>query len=215
MSRSLVSGSDLYRENRFSDGKTGYSQTKAIGFGTLQGSLGLRRGLESGRKGGWPTWDGQMQSSLMTGGISCWTWGYECVEKDWKSGKSWKRACVRCSSNHKKCTKPRDPMFAMEMEGKMSLPVRYRVQLENAGARPRPAMKRQRSEQAIGEAGGLSARFAGLDVGMLVEKGKSKERASDVDWVEEGSEEVGCVAEIRGLHKTMHNLAKWLRYNVE
>ncbi|KAF8580061.1 hypothetical protein K439DRAFT_1620068 [Ramaria rubella] len=214
MSRLSVSRSNLYWENRFSDGKTGYSWTKAIGFGTPQGSLGLHWGLESGGKGRWPTWNGWIWSCLMNG-ASVVRHGGTSVEEDWKSGKSWKRVCVRCSGDHKKCTKPGDPMFVMEMEGKTSLLVQYRVQPENTEAGPGPVTKRQRSEQAIGEARGLLARFADLDVRMLAEKGKSKEHASDVNWAEEGSEEAGFTVEICGLRKTIHNLVKWLRYHVE
>ncbi|KAF8590741.1 hypothetical protein K439DRAFT_1611676 [Ramaria rubella] len=79
------------------------------------------------------------------------------------------------TTNRKKCTKPRNPMFAMEMEGKQSLPVQYRIQQENAEAGPGPAMKRQRSEQVVGEAGRRRERFANSDIGTSAEKGKGKE----------------------------------------
>ncbi|KAF8590740.1 hypothetical protein K439DRAFT_1611675 [Ramaria rubella] len=130
------------------------------------------------------------------------------------------------TTNRKKCTKPRNPMFAMEMEGKTSLPVQYRIQQENAEAGPGPAMKRQRSEQVVGEAGASSGRFANSDIGTSAEKGKGKECVLDINQVEEGSGELKYnmegMASLNDSLKTLHWIAEinykfwkkqWKTYN--
>ncbi|KAF8574527.1 hypothetical protein K439DRAFT_1624238 [Ramaria rubella] len=46
-------------------------------------------------------------------------------------------------------------------------------------------------------------------------KGKGKEWALDSGWMGGWLEKMGLMEEIRRLQKMIHNLANWLRYNIE